>query len=159
VIAIWRNNTLRMMWAAFTRSVKIAMVRRYAIHSAGGLVRTAVRQLRDAFLAGQLFAGSAGPADQNIELFDASPPTPHQLTRQTMSDLPPTASPCTTVVVPAVQDPWPQLEEPPGRAADGSLPRRAGSTCGMFHNVHLGRYAFGGFGLVFVEATAVEEVA
>ena len=33
-----------------------------------------------------------------------------------------------------------------------------GSTCGMFHNVHLGRYAFGGFGLVFVEATAVEEV-
>ena len=33
-----------------------------------------------------------------------------------------------------------------------------GSTCGMFHNVHLGRYALGGFGLVFVEATAVEEV-
>src|SRR6202162_5481994 len=33
-----------------------------------------------------------------------------------------------------------------------------GGTCGMFHNVHLGRYAFGGFGLVFVEATAVEEV-
>jgi hypothetical protein len=26
VIAIWRNNTLRMMWAAFTRSVKIAAV-------------------------------------------------------------------------------------------------------------------------------------
>ena len=33
-----------------------------------------------------------------------------------------------------------------------------GNTCGMFHNVHLGRYALGGFGLVFVEATAVEEV-
>src|SRR5438552_2562618 len=33
-----------------------------------------------------------------------------------------------------------------------------GNTCGAFHNVHLGRYAFGGFGLVFVEATAVEEV-
>src|ERR1700686_5653523 len=33
-----------------------------------------------------------------------------------------------------------------------------GSTCGAFHNVHLGRYALGGFGLVFVEATAVEEV-
>ena len=32
-----------------------------------------------------------------------------------------------------------------------------GSTCGTFHNVHLGRYALGGFGLVFVEATAVEE--
>src|ERR1700687_2457066 len=34
----------------------------------------------------------------------------------------------------------------------------AGNTCGSFHNVHLGRYALGGFGLVFVEATAVEEV-
>src|SRR5579872_6288971 len=34
----------------------------------------------------------------------------------------------------------------------------AGSTCGMFHHVHLGRYALGGFGLVFVEATAVEEI-
>src|ERR1700710_817854 len=33
-----------------------------------------------------------------------------------------------------------------------------GSTCGMFHNVHLGRFALGGFGLVFVEATGVEEV-
>src|ERR1700716_1905665 len=33
-----------------------------------------------------------------------------------------------------------------------------GSTCGAFHHVHLGRYALGGFGLVFVEATAVEEV-
>src|SRR3984957_2016725 len=33
-----------------------------------------------------------------------------------------------------------------------------GSTCGAFHNVHLGRYALGGFGLVFVEATGVEEV-
>src|ERR1700686_3262886 len=33
-----------------------------------------------------------------------------------------------------------------------------GSTCGAFHNVHLGRYALGGFGLVFVEATAVEEI-
>src|SRR5258707_11994704 len=33
-----------------------------------------------------------------------------------------------------------------------------GSTCSMFHNVHLGRYALGGFGLVFVEATAVEEI-
>src|SRR5260370_28737555 len=33
-----------------------------------------------------------------------------------------------------------------------------GSTCCSFHNVHLGRYALGGFGLVFVEATAVEEV-
>lgn len=33
-----------------------------------------------------------------------------------------------------------------------------GSTFGMFHNVHLGRYALGGFGLVFVEATAVEEI-
>src|SRR5277367_4715699 len=33
-----------------------------------------------------------------------------------------------------------------------------GYICGSFHNVHLGRYALGGFGLVFVEATAVEEV-
>jgi 2,4-dienoyl-CoA reductase-like NADH-dependent reductase (Old Yellow Enzyme family) len=33
-----------------------------------------------------------------------------------------------------------------------------GNTCGAFHLVHLGRYALGGFGLVFVEATAVEEV-
>src|ERR1700709_1178477 len=33
-----------------------------------------------------------------------------------------------------------------------------GATCGMFHQVHLGRYALGGFGLVFVEATGVEEV-
>ena len=33
-----------------------------------------------------------------------------------------------------------------------------GNTCGSFHHVHLGRYALGGFGLVFVEATAVEEV-
>jgi 2,4-dienoyl-CoA reductase-like NADH-dependent reductase (Old Yellow Enzyme family) len=33
-----------------------------------------------------------------------------------------------------------------------------GATCGTFHTVHLGRYALGGFGLVFVEATAVEEV-
>jgi 2,4-dienoyl-CoA reductase-like NADH-dependent reductase (Old Yellow Enzyme family) len=32
-----------------------------------------------------------------------------------------------------------------------------GNTCGTFHLVHLGRYALGGFGLVFVEATAVEE--
>src|SRR6201992_383573 len=34
----------------------------------------------------------------------------------------------------------------------------AGHTCGTFHVVHLGRYALGGFGLVFVEATGVEEV-
>jgi 2,4-dienoyl-CoA reductase-like NADH-dependent reductase (Old Yellow Enzyme family) len=34
----------------------------------------------------------------------------------------------------------------------------AGNTCGTFHLVHLGRYALGGFGLVFVEATAVEEI-
>src|SRR5258708_20268469 len=33
-----------------------------------------------------------------------------------------------------------------------------GNTCGSFHTVHLGRYALGGFGLVFVEATAVEEI-
>jgi 2,4-dienoyl-CoA reductase-like NADH-dependent reductase (Old Yellow Enzyme family) len=33
-----------------------------------------------------------------------------------------------------------------------------GSTCGTFHLVHLGRYALGGFGLVFVEATGVEEI-
>jgi 2,4-dienoyl-CoA reductase-like NADH-dependent reductase (Old Yellow Enzyme family) len=33
-----------------------------------------------------------------------------------------------------------------------------GNTCGTFHTVHLGRYALGGFGLVFVEATAIEEV-
>jgi 2,4-dienoyl-CoA reductase-like NADH-dependent reductase (Old Yellow Enzyme family) len=33
-----------------------------------------------------------------------------------------------------------------------------GSTCGAFHLVHLGRYALGGFGLVFVEATGVEEI-
>ena len=33
-----------------------------------------------------------------------------------------------------------------------------GGTCGMFHNVHLGRFALGGFGLVFVEATGVEQV-
>src|SRR5258708_23530793 len=32
-----------------------------------------------------------------------------------------------------------------------------GNICGSFHNVHLGRYALGGFGLVFVEATAVLE--
>src|SRR5215472_8121749 len=34
----------------------------------------------------------------------------------------------------------------------------AGGTCGAFHMVHLGRYALGGFGLVFVEATGVEEI-
>jgi 2,4-dienoyl-CoA reductase-like NADH-dependent reductase (Old Yellow Enzyme family) len=34
----------------------------------------------------------------------------------------------------------------------------AGHACGTFHLVHLGRYALGGFGLVFVEATAVEEI-
>src|SRR5436189_5528590 len=33
-----------------------------------------------------------------------------------------------------------------------------GSTCDTFHTVHLGRYALGGFGLGFVEATAVGEV-
>ena len=33
-----------------------------------------------------------------------------------------------------------------------------GNSCGSFHLVHLGRYALGGFGLVFVEATAVEEI-
>jgi 2,4-dienoyl-CoA reductase-like NADH-dependent reductase (Old Yellow Enzyme family) len=33
-----------------------------------------------------------------------------------------------------------------------------GNTCGSFHLVHLGRYALGGFGLVFVEATGVEQV-
>jgi 2,4-dienoyl-CoA reductase-like NADH-dependent reductase (Old Yellow Enzyme family) len=33
-----------------------------------------------------------------------------------------------------------------------------GYTCGAFHLVHLGRYALGGFGLVFVEATGVEEI-
>jgi 2,4-dienoyl-CoA reductase-like NADH-dependent reductase (Old Yellow Enzyme family) len=33
-----------------------------------------------------------------------------------------------------------------------------GHTCGTFHVVHLGRYALGGFGLVFVEVTAVEQV-
>ena len=33
-----------------------------------------------------------------------------------------------------------------------------GNTCGTFHVVHLGRYALGGFGLVFVEATGVEQV-
>ena len=33
-----------------------------------------------------------------------------------------------------------------------------GNTCGTFHVVHLGRYALGGFGLVFVEVTAVEEI-
>jgi 2,4-dienoyl-CoA reductase-like NADH-dependent reductase (Old Yellow Enzyme family) len=33
-----------------------------------------------------------------------------------------------------------------------------GHTCGTFHVVHLGRFALGGFGLVFVEVTAVEEI-
>lgn len=33
-----------------------------------------------------------------------------------------------------------------------------GHTCGTFHVVHLGRYALGGFGLAFVEATGVEGV-
>src|SRR5437868_15508297 len=33
-----------------------------------------------------------------------------------------------------------------------------GNTCGTFHIVHLGRYALDGCGLVFVEATGVEEV-
>jgi 2,4-dienoyl-CoA reductase-like NADH-dependent reductase (Old Yellow Enzyme family) len=33
-----------------------------------------------------------------------------------------------------------------------------GHTCGTFHVVHLGRYALGGFGLVFVEVTSVEPV-
>lgn len=32
-----------------------------------------------------------------------------------------------------------------------------GNTCSDFHLVHLGRFALGGFGLVFVEVTAVEE--
>src|SRR6201987_1308761 len=35
---------------------------------------------------------------------------------------------------------------------------KPGNTCGAFHLVHLGRYALGGFGLVFVEATGVEEI-
>ena len=34
----------------------------------------------------------------------------------------------------------------------------AGHTCGPFHLVHLGRYALGGFGLVFIEATGVEQI-
>jgi 2,4-dienoyl-CoA reductase-like NADH-dependent reductase (Old Yellow Enzyme family) len=34
----------------------------------------------------------------------------------------------------------------------------AGNTCGTFHVAHLGRYALGGFGLVFVEATGVEPI-
>ena len=33
-----------------------------------------------------------------------------------------------------------------------------GNVCGTFHTVHLGRYALGGFGLIFVEATGVEEI-
>src|SRR5438128_11956479 len=33
-----------------------------------------------------------------------------------------------------------------------------GNTCGTFHVVHLGRYALGGFGLGFVEATGVEDI-
>ena len=33
-----------------------------------------------------------------------------------------------------------------------------GNTCDTFHVVHLGRYALGGFGLVFVEATGVEAI-
>ena len=33
-----------------------------------------------------------------------------------------------------------------------------GHTCGAFHLVHLGRFALGGFALVFVEATGVEQV-
>jgi 2,4-dienoyl-CoA reductase-like NADH-dependent reductase (Old Yellow Enzyme family) len=32
-----------------------------------------------------------------------------------------------------------------------------GNTCGTFHTVHLGKYALGGFGVVFTEASAVEE--
>ena len=32
-----------------------------------------------------------------------------------------------------------------------------GNTCGTFHTVHLGKYALGGFGVVFTEAAAVEE--
>jgi 2,4-dienoyl-CoA reductase-like NADH-dependent reductase (Old Yellow Enzyme family) len=85
---------------------------------------------------------------------------PHiQLTRQNMSDL------ATDSIAPA----RPLLFQP-FKVRGLSLKNRLvvppmvhyraapGSTCGMFHNVHLGRYAFGGFGLVFVEATAVEEV-
>jgi 2,4-dienoyl-CoA reductase-like NADH-dependent reductase (Old Yellow Enzyme family) len=30
-----------------------------------------------------------------------------------------------------------------------------GNTCGTFHLVHLGRYALGGFGLVFVDQTGL----
>src|SRR6202521_2133438 len=33
-----------------------------------------------------------------------------------------------------------------------------GNSCGTFHLVHLGRYALGGVGLVFVEDTAVDEI-
>src|ERR1700674_5497585 len=82
-----------------------------------------------------------------------------QLTRQTMSNL------ATDSIAPA----RPLLFQP-FKVRGLSLKNRLvvppmvhyraapGSTCGIFHNVHLGRYALGGFGLVFVEATAVEEV-
>src|SRR3981189_1918756 len=40
----------------------------------------------------------------------------------------------------------------------GHYRAQPGNRCGTFHNVHLGRFVLGGFGLVFVEATAVEEV-
>ena len=33
-----------------------------------------------------------------------------------------------------------------------------GSSLRHLHNVHLGRYALSGFGMVFVEATGVEEI-
>src|SRR6202051_2759124 len=83
-----------------------------------------------------------------------------QLTRQTMSDL---------ATIDSIAPARPLLFQP-FKVRGLSLKNRLvvppmvhyragpGGTCGMFHNVHLGRFALGGFGLVFVEATAVEEV-
>src|ERR1700732_2427517 len=82
-----------------------------------------------------------------------------QLTRQTMSDL----------VTDSIAPSRPLLFQP-FKIRGLTLKNRLvvppmvhyraepGNRCGTFHNVHLGRFALGGFGLVFVEATAVEEV-
>jgi 2,4-dienoyl-CoA reductase-like NADH-dependent reductase (Old Yellow Enzyme family) len=102
--------------------------------------------------------GPAGPVRQNRELFERSPtlhpahPANHVRLGHRHH------RPCTTVIVPAVQCPRPDAEEPPGGAADGALPRRARQ-----HLRHLSQRASrplraGRLGLVFVEATAVEEV-
>src|SRR5450631_1828101 len=102
--------------------------------------------------------GPAGPMTQNRELFDATPTRPHSK-----------GGPMSVPATDSIESTRPLLFQP-FKVRGLMLTNRLvvppmvhyragpGSTCDMFHNVHLGRYALGGFGLVFVEATAVEEI-